>query len=146
MLETHLHITDLLGVTHSQNANLHIFGVAARPENAEDGKRFTLRNREGEPMFGVVTTFKFKKPLTEEQIETIRDQAIKPMSQEAGFRHYFALSSETGDVVGFHAWDSREQAEAAIANLAPKLEPLLRDLLAEPPTRIMSEVVADYHA
>ena len=97
-------------------------------------------------MYGVVTTFKFKQPLTEEQIEVIREQAIKPMTEEPGFRHYFALSGESTEVASFHAWDTRAQAEAALAVMGPKLLPLIQDLLAGAPVRLMSEVVAEYHA
>ena len=97
-------------------------------------------------MYGVATTFKFKQPLSEEQIEIIREQAIKPMIQEPGFRHYFALAGESSEVAVFHAWDSRAQAEAALAVMAPKLQPVIQDLLAGAPVRVMSEVVAEYHA
>lgn len=97
-------------------------------------------------MLGIVTTFKFKQPLTQEQIETIKDTAIKPMTEEPGFRDYYALSGESTQVVSLHTWDSKEQAEAALSNMAPRLQGLIQDILLEPPIRFMSEVVAEFHA
>lgn len=96
-------------------------------------------------MYGITATFKFKQPLTAEQIETIREQAIKPMTDQPGFRHYYAIAGSSGEVASFHAWDSREQAEAALAVMGPRLQPLIQDLLAEAPVRVAAEVVLEFH-
>lgn len=95
-------------------------------------------------MFGIVTTFKLREPLTAEEIEEIRRQAIEPMTRQPGFRHYHVVQNEAGLIGSFHAWDSRSQAEAALADMSPKLAPLLEHKLLEPPQRIMSEIVAEY--
>lgn len=94
-------------------------------------------------MFGVLTTFKFSEPLTSEEIGEIRRQAIEPMSEEPGFRHYFAIQGPHGEVGSFHVWDSKAQAERAIERMMPLLQPLIQDKLIEPPQRIMSEIVAE---
>lgn len=97
-------------------------------------------------MFGVITTFKFKEPLSQPQIDLIREKVIEPMTLEPGFRHYFVVAAPSGEVGSFHAWDSREQAEAALTNMLPKLQPIIQDLLEGVPVRIMSEVTAEFHA
>lgn len=96
-------------------------------------------------MYGVITTFKFKKPLTQEQIDIITETAIEPMTHEPGFRHYFVIGDEAGKVGSFHAWDSQKQAEMAVANMMPKLQPLIGEILEEAPVRIMSELIAEFH-
>lgn len=96
-------------------------------------------------MFGVMTTFAFKKPLSQEQIREITEKAIEPMTREPGFRHYFVVADESGKVGSFHSWDSKEQAEVALARMWPRLQPLIEDNLEGAPARIVSELLDEFH-
>lgn len=95
-------------------------------------------------MYGVMVMFKFKGPLSQEQIDVMTEKVIEPLTHESGFCHFNIIADEEGKVGVFHQWESKDQAEEAVALTLTRLQPLVTGLLEEPPTRIMSEILISY--
>ena len=61
---------------------------------------------------------------------------------QKGFRHVFILGDEaSGEYGSFSVWESKEDAEAANAVIAPRLQQALSGLLQGPPERWGFEVL-----
>jgi quinol monooxygenase YgiN len=61
---------------------------------------------------------------------------------QKGFRHVFILGDEaSGEYGSFSVWESKEDADAANAVIAPQLQQALTGLLQSPPERWLFEVL-----
>lgn len=61
---------------------------------------------------------------------------------QKGFRHLFVIGDDTtGEYGSFSVWETKEDAEAANAVIAPRLQQALTGLLEGPPDRWFFEVL-----
>jgi heme-degrading monooxygenase HmoA len=75
-------------------------------------------------------------------IEGLVDEFDALYRAQKGFRHVFIIGDEaTGEYGSFSVWDSEEDAEAANAVIAPRLQQALTSLLQGPPERWGFEVL-----
>ncbi len=75
-------------------------------------------------------------------IEKLVDEFDPLYRAQKGFRQVFVIGDdETGEYGSFSVWESEEDAEAANAVIAPRLQQALTGLLQEPPNRWFFEVL-----
>jgi heme-degrading monooxygenase HmoA len=75
-------------------------------------------------------------------IEDLVEEFDALYRSQKGFRHVFIIGDETsGEYGSFSVWESKEDAEAANAVIAPRLQEALRSLLQGPPERWGFEVL-----
>ena len=73
--------------------------------------------------------------------EKIADQSAPALKTLKGFRGVTFLGNVTvSQYSSLSLWDSKEDAEAASAAMAPKLEQAVSSIAKEPPTRQIFEV------
>jgi heme-degrading monooxygenase HmoA len=75
-------------------------------------------------------------------IKKLVDEFDSLYRAQRGFRHVFIIEdAATGEYGSFSVWESKEDAEAANAVIAPRLQQALRGLLQGPPNRWVFEVL-----
>ena len=75
-------------------------------------------------------------------IERLVDEFDALYRAQKGFRHLFILGDEaSGEYGSFSVWESKEDADAANAVIAPRLQQALSGLLQGPPDRWFFEVL-----
>ena len=75
-------------------------------------------------------------------IESLVDEFDALYRAQKGFRHVFILGDEaSGEYGSFSVWESKEDADAANAVIAPQLQQALSGLLQGPPERWFFEVL-----
>jgi heme-degrading monooxygenase HmoA len=75
-------------------------------------------------------------------IEALVDEFDDIYRTQKGFRHVFIIGDEaSGEYGSFSVWESKEDAEAANAVIAPRLQQALSGLLQGPPERWVFEVL-----
>jgi hypothetical protein len=75
-------------------------------------------------------------------IESLVDEFDHIYRSQKGFRHVFIVGDEaSGEYGSFSIWESKEDADAANAVIAPQLQQALTGLLQGPPDRWFFEVL-----
>ena len=75
-------------------------------------------------------------------IEELVDEFDPLYRAQKGFRHLFVIGDDaTGEYGSFSVWETKEDAEAANAVIAPRLQQALTGLLEGPPDRWFFEVL-----
>ncbi len=75
-------------------------------------------------------------------IEKLVDEFDPLYRAQKGFRHVFIIGDDASSEYGsFSVWESQEDAEAANAVIAPRLQQALTNLLQGPPDRWFFEVL-----
>ena len=75
-------------------------------------------------------------------IEGLVDEFDALYRAQQGFRHVFIIGDEaSGEYGSFSVWESKEDADAANAVIAPRLQQALTGLLQGPPERWGFEVL-----
>jgi Antibiotic biosynthesis monooxygenase len=75
-------------------------------------------------------------------IERLVDEFDALFRAQKGFRHLFILGDEaSGEYGSFSVWKSKQDADAANAVIAPRLQQALSGLLQGPPDRWFFEVL-----
>ena len=73
--------------------------------------------------------------------EKIADQSVPTLKAMKGFKGVTFLGDVTvGEYSSLSLWESKEDAEAAAAVMAPKVEQAVSGIAKEPPTRRFFEV------
>jgi hypothetical protein len=97
-------------------------------------------------MYAVSLRLPIRGGLTGAELDALKQRSereiLGPVLDSApGFRAYYALRASDTEVVIFHAWDRRDQAEAASARLGELSEQVLGAYLAGPPDVRAGEVL-----
>ncbi len=75
-------------------------------------------------------------------IEQIVDQFDRLYRSQAGFKNLFIIGDDsTGEYGSFSVWESRDEADAANAVIAPQLQQALTGKLQGPPSRWFFEIL-----
>jgi hypothetical protein len=81
-------------------------------------------------------------PGNQSTIEGLVDEFNALYRDQKEFRHVFVLGDEaSGEYGSFSVWESKEDADAANAVIAPRLQQALSGLLQGPPDRWFFEVL-----
>lgn len=91
-------------------------------------------------MYAILTLFKLG-PGTQEIANTTGDRMAPFLVGMKGFKSLTMFSDyETGEYGGLSVWETKEDAEAAKAALAAKMQRALGDMVKGPPTMRVLEV------
>ena len=91
-------------------------------------------------MYATMTLFT-AKPGMREKMEKLVDEMTPGIRGLKGFKsHTFFVDLEVDEYGGFSLWESKEDAEAALAVTGPRLQEALSDIVKGPPTRRVFEV------
>jgi len=94
----------------------------------------------GTIMHAILTLFTLG-PGTREIADKTGKQMAPVLAGLKGFKSITLFGDyETGEYGGVSLWETKEDAEAAIAAVRPKMEEAYRDMLKEPPTMRVFEV------
>jgi heme-degrading monooxygenase HmoA len=92
-------------------------------------------------MYSRLVIFRFG-PGKRSTIEELVDEFDPLYRAQKGFRHLFVIGDDaTGEYGSFSVWETKEDAEAANAVIAPRLQQALTGLLEGPPDRWFFEVL-----
>ncbi len=92
-------------------------------------------------MYSRLVTFRVG-PGKRSTIEELVDEFDPLYRAQKGFRHLFVIGDDaTGEYGSFSVWETKEDAEAANAVIAPRLQQALTGLLEGPPDRRYYEVL-----
>ena len=91
-------------------------------------------------MYAIMTLFTAKHEMREE-IEKLVDGMSTMLNGLKGFKsHTFLFDPEVHEYGGITLWESKEDAEAALAATGPRLQEALSEMIKAPPTRHIFEV------
>ncbi len=92
-------------------------------------------------MFARLVIFKVG-PGMRATIEQIVDQFDRLYRSQTGFKNLFIIGDDsTGEYGSFSVWESRDEADAANAVIAPQLQQALTGKLQGPPSRWFFEIL-----
>ena len=92
-------------------------------------------------MYSRLVTFRVG-PGKRSTIEELVDEFDPLYRAQKGFRHLFVIGDDaTGEYGSFSVWETKEDAEAANAVIAPRLQQALTGLLEGPPDRWFFKVL-----
>lgn len=95
-------------------------------------------------MFGTVTKFRFTRPLTTADWETINRELVPPLKSQPGYLGYFEVLVGERECISVKFWASQSAAEQGGAAIRPRLMELFGSAMDGPPERSMGEVqIAD---
>ena len=91
-------------------------------------------------MYAIMTFLTGKHEMREE-MEKIVDRQSTILKGLKGFKsHTFLFDPEVHEYGGITLWESKEDAEAALAATGPRLQEALSEMIKAPPTRRIFEV------
>ena len=91
-------------------------------------------------MYATMTMFT-TKPGMRERVEKLVGEMAPGVRSSKGFRSItFFSDPEANAFGGFAVWESKEDAEAALAATGPRLQEALSGIVTGPPTRRVFEV------
>lgn len=91
-------------------------------------------------MYLMVSTFQFRRPISPELVAQTEREVVDPLTQQPGFRAYYACRSGETEITTVHVWDSETAAQNAVRTVSPHVQRVLGSELVGSVERTGGEV------
>ena len=96
-------------------------------------------------MYMMISKFQFRQAMSPELVAQTEREVVDPLTQQPGFRAYYACRSSETEITTVHVWDSEAAAHNAVRTVSPQVQRVLGPELVGSVERTGGEIEVHRH-